>query len=63
MLEVTLQAKNFSELKKIFRRRKKKICHQFLSMKVQLEPVLQEDHELLGSWEIISRICCSPLKM
>lgn len=51
-------------IQKLFRwRKKKKICHQYLSMKVQLEPVLKEDHELLWSLEIVSRICCSILKM
>lgn len=34
-------------------RRREKICHQSLSMKVELESVLQEDHELLWRWEII----------
>lgn len=47
MLEVTLQAKNFSEFENYSIEEIKKICHQYLSMKVQLEPVLQEDHELL----------------
>lgn len=43
MLEVTLQAKDFSELKNYSDEERKKNCHHYLSMKAQLEPVLQED--------------------
>lgn len=62
MLEVVLKSKNMSEVKN-YPEEGKKICHQSLSMKVELESVLQEDHELLWRWEIILGKCWPILKI